>query len=765
MAVGTTTTSKTFSGTGGAATYAPGFYVNSSDQVRVYVDDAIQTLGDDYVVGNVGAPAGCNIAATFPLGSAVFIERVTPLTQLVDTQNNETILEDVLDAEFDKLTMIAQEIDGKAERAVLFPKGETGFTFPSPVMRAGLVPQFDPEGDFQLVNPSTFGKGDPGSSVDSIGLLSQLIGMVIPAETAQISTSGYDATGLGAARYIADATANAALAAAHPRFCKQDQAGRYFRLLPEDGTVFIDKGGAKTDGSDAGPAFRAAILYANAIGAAVGIPAGTFTVNDDPASAFDDGGTTRYSWCIRIPSNTTLVSRSGGIIKGAAGRKNWSRVVVLLAGTVNVRCFGNLKIDGNVANIGVPNNEHMHGLLLFDATDCYFEALEVYDCRGDNIILAGTDNTRGTADIQIGRIKAQTAGRKNLVGQAFDNVYIGSAWLDNTAGGAVLFSGIADGTDGNCLDVEPDAINASCPKSRMYISYLFTRGAGNDITGGNTSALVDKLEITIGRWDAVIVPRATTPWHVQYGSVVNIGQWNVSGVTAVCPSAQIYYASRLNVERAVLAGASSGGANGLLEISQVANNVPKVRFGTLELANSGGVGLYASDADVSIGRFIPTTSAAALWSRGTSAVAGVNSKTVIDEIILEDVGAPTGSSYAVLISKAGNPIEFKVGHTYFRDSRAPKLNQIYYLGAGASAGVVLGSIDNPTTVAEINGDGPEKYYRTSGGGNTPAHIVTLGDPNGVIPAPQGSIALWKGGGAGTTFMVRETGAATNWTGK
>lgn len=146
MAVETTTTSASFTGTGVSSTYAPGFYVNSSDQVQVYVDGVLKTLGVDYVVNGVGASAGCTIVGTFAGGSAVYIERVTPITQLVDTQNNETILEDVLDAEFDKLTMIAQEAAGKLLRAMLVPKGEIAPALQSVSLRANKFAAFDSSG-------------------------------------------------------------------------------------------------------------------------------------------------------------------------------------------------------------------------------------------------------------------------------------------------------------------------------------------------------------------------------------------------------------------------------------------------------------------------------------------------------------------------------------------------------------------------------------------------------------------------------------------
>lgn len=118
MAVELTATDYSGIGTGAAATYGTGIYANASDQIKVYAAGVLQTVGVDYSLNGIGSAAGIDVLGTFVLGALIYVERVTPITQLVDTQNNETILEDVLDAEFDKLTMIAQEINGKADRAL-----------------------------------------------------------------------------------------------------------------------------------------------------------------------------------------------------------------------------------------------------------------------------------------------------------------------------------------------------------------------------------------------------------------------------------------------------------------------------------------------------------------------------------------------------------------------------------------------------------------------------------------------------------------------
>lgn len=136
MAVELTATSANFVGTGVSSTYAAPIYANSAAQIVVSVNGVKKTLGDDYVLNGLGAATGISIVATFAVGAAVYVERVTPITQLVDTRNNETILEDVLDASFDKLTMMIQERAGETGRALLVPKGEAGYTLPSAGLRA-----------------------------------------------------------------------------------------------------------------------------------------------------------------------------------------------------------------------------------------------------------------------------------------------------------------------------------------------------------------------------------------------------------------------------------------------------------------------------------------------------------------------------------------------------------------------------------------------------------------------------------------------------
>lgn len=117
---------------------------------------------------------------------------------------------------------------------------------------------------------ATAGEG----ALPTLAQLAQLSSRTIPAAVVRIEA------GVGAARgaYVADALATAALALAHPLFCKADAGGRHFRLLPDDaGLIPVACGGAL--GFDAEPLtgtaltderaiLNAAELYRHAIGAA-----------------------------------------------------------------------------------------------------------------------------------------------------------------------------------------------------------------------------------------------------------------------------------------------------------------------------------------------------------------------------------------------------------------------------------------------------------------------------------------------------------------
>ncbi len=99
-------------------------------------------------------------------------------------------------------------------------------------------------------------------------LFTQIATETLRTGTDTIQTSGRNVLGLGSWRYVSDGLANAALAAAHPRFAARSANGRYWRAIADAGKVPVEVGGARGDGlSDDGPAIRATFAYAAAIGA------------------------------------------------------------------------------------------------------------------------------------------------------------------------------------------------------------------------------------------------------------------------------------------------------------------------------------------------------------------------------------------------------------------------------------------------------------------------------------------------------------------
>jgi len=101
----------------------------------------------------------------------------------------------------------------------------------------------------------------------ALDLFSTLGARAIDASIATLLTAGYAAPGSGAGTYVSDALATAALAAAHPRFCKQTANGRYFRFAGDFVTV-EQAGAVGAAGTNDQPAIQAAIDYALALGIA-----------------------------------------------------------------------------------------------------------------------------------------------------------------------------------------------------------------------------------------------------------------------------------------------------------------------------------------------------------------------------------------------------------------------------------------------------------------------------------------------------------------
>jgi hypothetical protein len=201
--------------------------------------------------------------------AAVRIYRKTDMAaREVDFTDGSVLTEEDLDRSniqvFYRLQEVADDATALTARALRAPDGESLDELPAAASRSGLVLCFDEDGQPELLEKNSI-KGDPGGNVMSAFLFTEFGDQTIAEGTSTIRSTGYSSVGVGAAFYIADDIANAGLAIAHPRFCKADAAGRYFRLSGIN--VTAEQGGALgTPGTNDRPAFQAAVNYAKAVG-------------------------------------------------------------------------------------------------------------------------------------------------------------------------------------------------------------------------------------------------------------------------------------------------------------------------------------------------------------------------------------------------------------------------------------------------------------------------------------------------------------------
>lgn len=425
-----------------------------------------------------------------------------------------------------------------------------------------------------------------------------------------------------------------------------------------------------------------AITAAVALGRPMRPPGGEYRLSADPVEA----------WCLRIPSNAILNLEDGPVFKAEDQLSSWKRVVSMVR-VSGVRILGTLKVDGNVRKIASDNNEHMHGVFIFDCANVVVDAIESRNCRGDNVFIGGTEDSVGSLDIRIGSVRASVAGRKNLVLGNCRDVSIDSAWLDNREGGARLYGGETGDTDGHCLDVEPDEFSGKV-ENGASINQLNCLGSGLDFSAGASAEAADAWTLHIGELIASISPRSGVPAWLQYGITIVARRIVLTGLDGVDAQACVLYAGRLTVEQFIIRGERPGDA--ILLISQVSGHQPNVRFDKCTIVNSaaGGAGIENRDSILTIGSFTPSTSSICLWNRGLSPDRRLTTVTKIDIATLDTVGDPRGLGYAMLSTKNGtNTPRLVIGRLRHRDSRQPPIEHVLHFGPGAAAGGEVGQFD------------------------------------------------------------------------
>lgn len=540
--------------------------------------------------------------------------------------------------------------------------------------------------------------------------------------------------------------------------------------IVHNGYMTTRQWGCKADGVTVdGPQIRKAL----ATTIPLEVSSGVHIVEPDVASAFDDGGNTRYAWSIKIPSNRIIRFEQGGVIKQANGVQSWTRTIST-QGNSNITIFGEMRVDGNVANRGTPTNEHNHGIFIFDSTDITIERIISQNCRGDNLFIGGTSESQVSSRINIGSIANKTAGRKNLVLQHFNDVNIAVADLDNSAGGASLFGGVADDTDRHCLDVEPDAFTGAF-RHEAWIGRLRTFGLGNDFTAGITTAVADACVLNIDTAECVqSASSATVAAWIQNAMTVNVKTLSVIGCAGMDVSFRINYGARLTGDTIKISGASLTSTGFLAQIAMVGADAdkPYVSFSKAEIVNTvgGGWDIRTSNTEFGVCRVkcvfygIQTAENAALTSNRGNLTIGT--------LISQDTGVPTTGAvlHASTISIAGFETTIQKAIQY--DSRGTKAGFFARIQAGNAQGVTIGCLVSPESIPPVDWISTDKFYRISGGrwtnaaSGAPAVFVCFGTPEGMIPANIGCTAMRLDGGALTSFYVKQTGTGnTGWAAK
>lgn len=170
MTVNSSVASVQYTGDGVSTTFPVPYYFLDDSHLEVLsslVSTGVTTtlsLGTDYTVLGAGSQSGGAVVLTTPpdVGYDLYIGRDVPIDQQVDYTPNDKFPAEVTEQALDKLTMIAQEINGKFSRSVRFPVYEsTDGELPPAFARASQIYGFDAGGaPVMYPLPSSLGAGD-----------------------------------------------------------------------------------------------------------------------------------------------------------------------------------------------------------------------------------------------------------------------------------------------------------------------------------------------------------------------------------------------------------------------------------------------------------------------------------------------------------------------------------------------------------------------------------------------------------------------------
>ena len=167
MTVSNTTNKHYYSGTGSQTSFPYAFKVFAKTDLTVFIDGVLKTVDVDFTVSDVGIEDGGNVVfSTAPsVGTGnIAIVRQLALSQSVDLVQYGKFDAEVIEAQYDKIIMMVQQIKEQADRSIRFSASVSdvgaGEINDSIAERSGKVLAYDASGDLSVANELGDWQGD-----------------------------------------------------------------------------------------------------------------------------------------------------------------------------------------------------------------------------------------------------------------------------------------------------------------------------------------------------------------------------------------------------------------------------------------------------------------------------------------------------------------------------------------------------------------------------------------------------------------------------
>ena len=199
MSISNTTTKQIYAGNGVATSFPipfsfiPGLLTTIKVSIIDDLTGVITPAGlGDYTLSPAGDNPTAVVYGVAPItGNSVLVERVMPITQVVDYTTNGAFLAESHETGLDRIVLMIQELADKVSRAVsvhVLDEGNIDIVFPPLI--AGRVLGVNALGtEFEWVDRAEF-KGDKGDTGDAATIAVGTVNTVLPTDPATVNNVG-----------------------------------------------------------------------------------------------------------------------------------------------------------------------------------------------------------------------------------------------------------------------------------------------------------------------------------------------------------------------------------------------------------------------------------------------------------------------------------------------------------------------------------------------------------------------------------------------